>query len=643
MSDARAGRLAGRHALGQMQLLQLLLRWLLPAVPSQRTAVGDMWSQLSTWGPCDDLDGCAWHSPVTAESAKAAAPYIRRVSLFAATGGCFSGHPGCVANRDLLVDPRNASSAVDATPLLVAIGALLDAGLQVRVVTGSTPIALSVNPPVIGRFGFNNALPASMSAYTTYIAEIARQIVARFGLPVVAQHISFGVFTEANNADWLNASATEYMALYDATVCGLRSAIPASNLTVGSHLTVDYGRWDASAFIQHAWNGTCTCGVQSHHYEKPATEMTSAHHGVQLDFLGVSFYEAAAGNPGDLSGFEHIALGLRDRALALGFRAKGDNANRRDSVDGGEYSARILEFGVEEGRILVGPDGLQLGTHALGDDYQVSWDGLMFAKAVRSGLSYIARWSVNSQMAGPYGVQGMSTDTTSQRQRLDNGAANLARLCMRMALDTFLPNCSATMLPLSAAEMSARGAGGVDRSMVDVVASTNCPDGMPTRGCFIRLLVVHHFTTLDGNATPRNITANVCEAPGVQGFGTLPAMGVGTVSTVGGGAAVWWRDWWADATRGNLSAASGDYISGLSSWGDEPPLASTRAKQIWTARVSAYRGMGALQSQILSHSKCTAVVSDASNGPSPAKGCVSCTLEMAPHSVALVEIGLGRS
>ena len=179
--------------------------------------------------------------------------------------------------------------------------------------------------------------------------------------------------------------------------------------------------------------------------------------------------------------------------------------------------------------------------------------------------------------------------------------------------------------------------------MVDVVASTDCPDSVPTQGCVVRLLMVHHFITLSGDATPRNITANVCEVPGVQVFGTSPAKGVGTVSTVGGGAAVWWRDWWADATRGNLSAASGDYIPGLSSWADEPPLASTRAKQIWTARVSAYRGMGALRSQILPHGKCTAVVSDVSAGPSAAKGCVSCTLEMAAHSVALVEIGLGHS
>ncbi len=625
-------------------LLLLLPPAAVLAAPPQRvqarTLVGDIWRQLSTWGPCDAADSCAWHSPFTADSAEAAAPYIRRVSLFAATGGCFSGYPGCSADRDLLADPRNASSIVEAAPLLDAMAALLNAGMQVRVVTGSVPIALSMKPPVIGNFGFNTALPASMQAYRIYIGEIARQIVARFGLLTIAQSVSFGVFSEANNADWLNASAAEYGALYDATVCGLVSAIPPPHLTVGAHLTVDYGQWDASAFIQHAWNGTCACCTQDVYNQTPST-------GVQLDYLGVSFYEAAPGAPGDLSAFERVALGLRNRALAVGFVANSDGADGNGYTAGGRDSTRTLDFGVEEGRILAGPDGLQLGTHAVGDNYQVSWDGLLFAKAVRSGLSYVARWSVNSQMAGPYGLQGMSADAASQQQRLDNGAANVARLSMLMAADTFLPNSSVTMLPVQSeavAGIAARSGGGFGRSIVDVVASTNCSDSVgsvdtssvPTEGCVIRLLMVHHFTTLDAGATARNITATVCGLPVVQSNGTSP-FGAGAVSMVGDDMGVWWQDWWADARRGNLSVASGDYIPGLSPWADEPPLASTRAKQIWTAGLSAYRAKAALRRQVLQNSQCRM-----DGGARAAGGCVRCTLEMATHSVALVELGVGR-
>lgn len=202
--------------MAQVQLqLQLLLLLLLdvPAVPSpshqrhhpQAASVGTIWQQLSTWGPCSALDGCPWHSPISRASAEAAAPYIRRVSLFAATGGCFSGYPGCSADRDLFSDPRNASSSVDARPLLAAMVSLLQAGLHVRIVLGSVPIALS-KVPSIGSFGFNVALPDSLPAYTAYIAEIARQIVAKFGPSEVAHAVRCEPFSAGQPRGFMSAT-----------------------------------------------------------------------------------------------------------------------------------------------------------------------------------------------------------------------------------------------------------------------------------------------------------------------------------------------------------------------------------------------------------------------------------------------------
>lgn len=210
----------------------------------------------------------------------------------------------------------------------------------------------------------------------------------------------------------------------------------------------------------------------------------------------------------------------------------------------------------------------------------------------------------------------------------------LARLSMRMAADTFLPNSSATLLPLLAEISTPRGTG-IDRSMVDAVASTNCHVSaslVRTQSCVIRVLMVHHFTAVDAGAAARNVTATVCGLPVLQVGGTS-AIGAGTVSMVGGGKAVWWREWWANQLRGNLSAAGGDYLPGLSSWADEPPLASIRAKQMWTAGISAYRAEAALRWQVLSNSECK--VGEAGGD------CVVCTLEMASHSAALVELSVG--
>jgi hypothetical protein len=466
---------------------------------------------------------------------------------------------------------------------------------------------------------------------------------------------SFCVGTEANNADWLNASAAQYSALYDATVCGLSSAIPRSHLTVGSHLTVDYGRWDATAFIRHAWNGTCACcGPDSCI--------------VPLNFLGVSYYESAPGAPGDLSAFERIALGLSTRAVAAGFAVSGGGGG------GGDVAGRrALEFGVEEGRILAGPDGLQLGTHAVGADYQVSWDGLLFIKTLRTGsLSYISRWSVNSAMSGPYGLQGFASDPSARQQRVDNGAANLARLCSRMAGDAYLPNSNVTMMaPDSApADWHSNTKGGSGRSIVDMAASTNCSDSMVVldggSSCVLRLLLVHHFTAIDLNAsaarrTSRNLSATVCglpatsvEAKRLTSSVTTDGHSDGAVSldatatVVGGGDAVWWRDWWADATRANLSAS--DYIPGLSAWADEPPLASTRAKQLWAAGLRrTYRRQARLKSQQMPSMSCWVVgVGDgdgdgdrAGRGGEEGEACVSCVVPLEIHSAALLEIDIG--
>ena len=76
----------------------------------------------------------------------------------------------------------------------------------------------------------------------------------------------------------------------------------------------------------------------------------------------------------------------------------------------------------------------------------------------------------------------------------------------------------------------------------------------------------------------------------------------------------------------------------LKSPGKNRLLASTRAKQIWTVGVSAYRAKAAIQRQVLPNSECK--VDEAARARA-AGGCVSCTLEMAAHSAALLELRVG--
>merc|ERR1712185_622210 len=99
----------------------------------------------------------------------------------------------------------------------------MSAGLIPHVVTGNVPIALSASPR-LGGFGFNSEPPRNMSEYREYIARVVAALVSEFGQAEVARW-RWGVFTEYNNHDWLNASAQSYFDTFDHTVCGLEDAL----------------------------------------------------------------------------------------------------------------------------------------------------------------------------------------------------------------------------------------------------------------------------------------------------------------------------------------------------------------------------------------------------------------------------------
>ena len=155
-------------------------------------------------------------------------PYLQYIQLFTATGGCYVGFPGCRETRDLLNDPSaGLRSGVNVTRLLRPLRAIVSAGYTPHIVTGNVPIAMSV-APALGVFGFNNQPPASNADYRRYIAGVASGLVAEFGREAVARW-RWGVFTEYNNADWLNASSARFFELYDHTVCGLADALGSAS------------------------------------------------------------------------------------------------------------------------------------------------------------------------------------------------------------------------------------------------------------------------------------------------------------------------------------------------------------------------------------------------------------------------------
>ena len=146
------------------------------------------------------------------------------------------------------------SSGVNVSRLIRPLRTIISAGFTPHIVTGNVPIAMSASP-ALGAFGFNNQPPASNAEYRRYMADVASGLVAEFGRDTVAGW-RWGVFTEYNNADWLNASSSSFFELYDHTVCGLADELgSAADIDIGVHGCLQCTTppsWDPGDFLRHA-------------------------------------------------------------------------------------------------------------------------------------------------------------------------------------------------------------------------------------------------------------------------------------------------------------------------------------------------------------------------------------------------------
>ena len=509
--------------------------------------------------------------------------------LFTATGGCYVGYGACASTRDLFNDPaRGMASGVNASALFPPLRAILAAGLKPHLVTGSVPIALSLQPPVLGGFGFNSQPPADMAEYRRYIAQVAAQLAAEFSLAEVATW-RWGVFTEYNNPDWLRSNASVFADVFDYTACGLVDGLGApAAVDLGVHACTQCrggGAWDALAFLQHAASGTSACSGQRPH----------------LNWTGNSFYESAPGAPGDLSWFAPQALPVLQAARALGLPAR--------------------RFGIDEGRLLYGPEGpaYALTTRAVGAAYQGSWDALLFKLLAGTGApeAYYSRWGLGFQpdvFADPAGSA-------------DSVATNVARLTYALAGLPRVPTANA----------SAGGGGGGGgacsaSSIVDgVVALDSSARGGGGGGWRVLALLFHHHPWLNASdagsgCSGAAVRVALCGAPAASAGRAVPGA---TATRVGAAAANAWPAWAAAAAAANLSHASGDYRAGWSAASDCPPLASARALAALARALPGMQAAAALAAAPLAGG--AAVGADA---------CLRFDVALAPHEVALVELAL---
>lgn len=505
-------------------------------------------------------------------------PFLRYVELFTATGGCYVGYPGCSDDRDLFNDPAvGMASGVNASSLFLPLQQILAAGLKPHIVLANIPIALSAVPsiPVSGGFGFNVAPPADYKVYRQYIAEVAGQLVAQFGLAEVSTW-RMTPFTEYNNAGWLNGSATTFINIYDASVCGLLDAMDSfSNIQIGVHACVQCGGptdWDPLEFLQWVATGTISCTGGP----------------VHLSWSGNSFYEHTVGEPGDLSWWGPQGLPPLQRAAQLGLNT--------------------TYYSVDEGRLLWGPEGTAyaLTTRAVGSAYQGSWDALFAKTMIATAAPYGAQ-----PFYSRWGVGAVGTVFLPASAQVDNVAVNVARLTYKLAGGLYVPNTNTS--------------DGTDNpgSMVDAIISAGS-DGT------LRALLFHHYAQYN-NSGVASVTADVTVCGAHSGPG--PVAG-GVLTRVDDGNANFWPAWRADAAAANVSRANGDYNAGWSEYSDAMPLsAGSHGLKVFNSNIPRYQAAAVMQTVGLG-----AAGSNSTAATVGADGCVRVSVVLPPHGVALVEL-----
>ncbi|KAH3756727.1 glycosyl hydrolase family 39 [Pelomyxa schiedti] len=475
-------------------------------------------------------------------------PFLATAEIFTATGGCYIGFEDCGTNRDLFIDPSDPSLGYNFDQLVLALKGVRNAGLKPYVVTGNVPVQLSTDPE-IGVFNVNTQPPANFSEYRNYIASLAESLVDNFGLDEVRSW-QWGVLTEYNNADWYILDEESYFALYDWTVCALESVL-GSGLYIGAHACTqcegDRG-WTSVDLLDHVLKGVNYCTGQI---------------GSPLAFFTDSFYESSPGNPGDMSDLKSTAQYLR-RQLSL--RGLDD-----------------LPLGIDEGRILSGPDELPLLSRAVGATYQASLDALMFKIMMDYEVDYYSRWNVN-------------TDGLLSSSPVNPIATNVALLTTKMIGST-LYSVSVVGLP------STR------KDMVDgVIGLSNST---------LSLFVFNHNPEMDGGGT-ESVDVSIC---GISDHKNENLVTV--VWTLDDNNGQFWNVWWQDMLDNDIQS----FLSGWSKYSDQILLTDPTEISYFDSRRSTYQSL----SQMTPQTTTLPVDSD---------GCITTSLTMTPHSVQLLQVQL---
>jgi hypothetical protein len=299
----------------------------------------------------------------------------------------YEGYPGTNFDRDLFKEPqnRNVLNDYDFSTLITACHNIVNQGLKPHIRLGNVPVKYS-SSPAVGAFGTNVRPPDDYNVYYNYIKAIADAMKNEFGINEVKSWV-WGMTAEIENRDWFCANdetsistKIEFFKMYDYTVAALQDSLGASNVKVGVHSMIQVdGLWDRLEFIDHCAFGT--------NYKTGLT-------GTQLNYIDFSYYEAQAGNSGELENISG-ALGLCQSVDKLRDRAIQDGLTN-------------LEYGIGEAGIGSDLDWRFIVNNNMGNSYEGSFDALIFKKLNDLSIKSWSRWALNTEVLWE-GVPGVSS------------------------------------------------------------------------------------------------------------------------------------------------------------------------------------------------------------------------------------------
>lgn len=323
-------------------------------VSSQGVLIGNMAKCINLW----DM-GTSFYAPQKNEKYDIY-EFVEYVQLMQCTGGSLS--------RDLFVDPsdRDVLDDYDFTRLVKNCAGILSLGAKPHLKLGGVPLKYTTDPQGCV-FSENANPPDDYDVYYAYIRACAQALVDAFGVQEVKTW-HFGVMTEYENADWFFAkdrdpvhTAQEFCKLYDYTVGALQDVL-GEDIYVGAHsMTVTEGLWDEEVFIRHCAIGTNYCTGKK---------------GSRLSYLSASFYDIRPGEFTSGKTLPETIAYLRKTAERYGFKH--------------------LDYGIDEGRILVGnhsgADSTELLSRSAGDTWQGAYDARQYGQMLDGGIGYFSYW-----------------------------------------------------------------------------------------------------------------------------------------------------------------------------------------------------------------------------------------------------------